>query len=251
MLSFEPLSRPIVDSSQTLLVILLLAFTRQSSVFRYLSIPILTIILYVQITQPPVVVENFNQWLNESSVPFNYLHQINILVLTSVGLRDDSNCVLPSILKRIKLAFIYLLNPRGVGTVYQVKNIPPVPAYYKTRKGYLSQRYRFVIRQLCLFAWQYLIVDVGCSLWHQLPDHERITLFGTGTEWDIVNAGAQQWRIRLLAVFIFWTTARNAVDLSHRLGSAVLTGVGATSVHEWPPMCGTLLDAYTLRNLWG
>lgn len=240
-----------MDSSQTLLVTLLLAFTHQGSVFRYLSIPILTLIVCVQITQPPAVVENFNQWLNESSVPFNYLHQINILVFARVDFRNESSRVLPSILERIKLAFIYQLNPRGVGTVYQVKNIPPVPAYYKTRKIYLSQRYRFVIRQLCLFAWQYLIVDVGCSLWHQLPDHERTTLFGTGTEWDVVNAGAKQWKIRLLAVFIFWTTARNAVDLSHRLGSAVLTGVGATSVHDWPPMCGTLLDAYTLRNLWG
>lgn len=251
MLFLEPLRRPVVDSSQTILVILLLAFTRQSSVFRYLSIPILTFILYVQITQPPVVVENFHQWLNESSVPFNYLHHINIVALASVDLQNDSNGVLSGILERIKRAFIYQLNPRGVGTVYQVKNIPPVPAYYKKGKEFLSQKYRFVIRQLCLFAWQYLIVDVGCSLWHQLPDHERFTLFRTGTEWDIVNAGAQQWKIRLLAVFIFWMTARNAVDLSHRLGSAVLTGVGATSVHEWPPMCGTLLDAYTLRNFWG
>nr|A0A3G9GUR6.1 RecName: Full=Acetyltransferase cdmC; AltName: Full=chrodrimanin B biosynthesis cluster protein C [Talaromyces verruculosus]BBG28482.1 acetyltransferase CdmC [Talaromyces verruculosus] len=251
MLSLEPLSRPVLDSSQTLLVIFLLAFTRQNSIFRYLSIPVLTFIVKEQITQPPAVVENFHQWLNESSVPFNYLHHINILALTSIDLRNDNNGVLPGLFDRIKSAFIYQLNPRGVGTRYQVKNIPPVPEYYKKRKGYLSQRYRFVVRQLCLFVWQYLIVDVGCSLWHNLPDQERFALFGPGTEWNIINAGPQQWKVRLMAAMIFWTTARNAVDLSHRLGSAVLTGIGATSVHEWPPMCGSLRDAYTLRNLWG
>lgn len=251
MLSSEALSRPVVDSFQTLLVTFLLAFTWQNSIFRYLSVPVLTLIVYLQITQPPAVVENFHQWLNESSVPFNYLHHINILTLTCVDLRKDNDAVLPALFERLKRAFIYQLNPRGVGTAYQVKNIPPIPAYYNKRKGYLSQRYRFVIRQLCLFAWQYLIVDVGCALWHQLPNHERYTLFGSGTEWAFLNAGLQQWKIRLLVVVIFWTTARNAVDLSHRLGSAVLTAVGATSVHDWPPMCGTLRDAYTLRNLWG
>lgn len=250
MLSSEALSRPVVDAFQTLLVTFMLAFTRQTSIFRFLSVPILTAILYVQITQSPVV-ENFHQWLNESSVPFNYLHHINVLALTSIDLQNDNNGVLPCLLERVKRAFLYQVNPRGVGTAYQVKSIPPTPDFYYKRKGYLSQRYRFVIRQLCLFSWQYLIVDVGCSLWHQLPDHERFRLFGPGTEWIIINAGAQQWKVRLIAVFLFWTTARNAVDLSHRLGSAILTGVGATSTHAWPPMCGTLRDAYTLRSFWG
>jgi ABC-type thiamin/hydroxymethylpyrimidine transport system permease subunit len=93
MLFSEALSRPVVDAFQTLLVTFMLAFTRQTSIFRYLSVPILTAILYVQITQSPVV-ENFHQWLNESSVPVNYLHHINVLTLTSIDLQNDNNGVL-------------------------------------------------------------------------------------------------------------------------------------------------------------
>ncbi|KAF9884564.1 hypothetical protein FE257_001449 [Aspergillus nanangensis] len=234
---------------------ILLATTGKNSIIRYTYFPILLIICHLQLTNPPVnTASNIFDGSFEGTTLLNGLQQLNILVLTGVDVNDESGS---SVFRRLKSALIYPFNARGVGTKYQIKNLPVLSSFIcKEKQGesglssFLSSaRYRFAIRQLAVSAWQYLLADIGFSLLKNIPTEKRLEYYGPEEEW--MPQSLDQLRVRIEATLVFWVTLKAFAEIQSKIATALLTAVGVTSPHDWPPFFGSLREAYTLRGFWG
>ncbi|PTU24778.1 hypothetical protein P175DRAFT_0497881 [Aspergillus ochraceoroseus IBT 24754] len=235
------------EDIRTVVCILILVTTKKGSIVRLACIPVFTAILYLQLWGSSTSASTPFQVSSEGRSLGNYLHHLNLLVLIGVDLKTDAT---HSLWSRLKSAvFYYAFNLRGIGTVHQTKNIPELPRYFR---GKSNPKYEFILRQVTIGFWEYLVADLGLSLLRRLSDERRSRYYGAGEEWISWTDGtAAQWRLRFLATLVFWPTLKVALDIGHRFGSALLTATGMTSMSEWPPMFGSITSAYKLRNFWG
>lgn len=234
------------ENVRTALCVFLLLASRRRSFSRYLCLPIILAIFCIQLWTPPIRSKDLFQMLSEGRLMGVTLHHINLIFLAGVDL--ESNRTL-SLIPRLKYVLLrYVLNIRGIGTIYQTKNVPPFPPYF--RDG-ANLKKKFIVRQIVIGVWQYLLADVGIALLRALTEEERLTFYGSREEWIWLNGTATQWRLRFLATIVFWVTLKAILDLIYRFCSVFATATCITSMHEWPPLFGSITNAYTLRNLWG
>jgi hypothetical protein len=141
-----------------------------------------------------------------------------------------------------------VLCPRHINTPWQVKNIPPHPAYYaRPGKHNSPGRGSFLRRESFLLAWQLLVLDVTYVLIRQGPAAGQ-----EPTELRYFGVPLSEWAARLSeSLFTWFVVMRVLVDTSYR--SMAITGVclGLTTPAQYPPVFGSMWDAYTLRNFWG
>jgi hypothetical protein len=161
---------------------------------------------------------------------------------------------------RIYHAAKLLTQPRAIATIYQVKNVPLWPVYYKTRgagaKGQgaiATSRGRFLRRQLAIFVWQYLALDVLQSAARQKALDALEAGGGrsgfTHIDWSI---SPEKWIERGIQNLIIWfVVSRLVIDSHYRIVSIILVGVGLDVPDNCPPAFGRMADAYTIRKFWG
>jgi hypothetical protein len=140
-----------------------------------------------------------------------------------------------------------VLCTRGINTPWQVKNIPPHSAYY-ARQGKRNNpnRSSFLRRELIIFGWQYLLLDVMYLLSLQTaPNQER-------TEFRWFGVPLSEWVSRLCRTMILWFLGlRVAIDSSYRATTIAGVSLGLTTPANCRPLFGSMWDAYSLRNYWG
>ncbi|KAL3476652.1 membrane bound O-acyl transferase family-domain-containing protein [Aspergillus californicus] len=254
MLFFERPSGSQIASAQIIIGIVLLATTRPGSVYRKLCLPFFLATYYLALTNPPIISRSVIAGGLDALMVFVLGHLVNILVCTGVDIKLDLG---GNISGQVKTLLFYPVNLRGVGTIYQIRNLArPVPFVYCKSEdssadcpSSLRVRYCFVVRQLALALWHYLIGDTGFFLFNHMSTKERLGYFAVNKQWIPHDPG--ELRTRAATMVVFWAILRNTLDFVHRVSSAFFVGVGQTSVHEWPPFMGSLKDAYTLRGIWG
>ena len=174
------------------------------------------------------------------------VHCINLLVI--IGLEGSS---VPyrklskdhtSILSRVRAAFEMTLNPRGINTPWQIKNIPPFSPFYGGR----PRRGKFILRQSFVFAWQYVVLDILLSFTH--------ATWGGKGDVHLSHLRIPHGRLspqtvtQMVASFL---VTHLALDLVYRSVSLVFVTLWLTDPTDWPPMFGSMWDSYTLRLFWG
>ncbi|KAK5124203.1 hypothetical protein LTR85_001906 [Meristemomyces frigidus] len=138
-------------------------------------------------------------------------------------------------------------NARGIGTFWQVKNVPPFSAVQPT---FVPTRGAFVLKQS--------IAVVGCYHLHNLAVHALFSLDmrilapthvpSVAEALDLTPAHLQT---RLLSTVFYWTIQYAMLQLFYSLSGSVRALANPESIKLWPPFFGTPADAYTLRNFWG
>ena len=134
-------------------------------------------------------------------------------------------------------AMVLLLNLRGTGTVWQDRNRHEFPAYCVSkatntnRDGKTSVqigRRRYILRQLAVFAWQYLFTDVAYSVGLDADPEMDEKMFGVGSEFAYMSATPEQW-IAKLAVGVAggFGPGRLSIDMWYRLLAVVFVAFGA------------------------
>ena len=149
-------------------------------------------------------------------------------------------------LARLGRAIWALWSTHAVNTPWQVKNVPPHPAYFTRRGMDAPPRACFLFRQSAIFAWQYLVLNIlQLAQDVEKGDHAVFTEF----EWDVP---VEIWIKRVISSVITWFLAsRIILDIYYRAVSILCVGVGLHSPSDWPPVFGRMGDAYTLRGFWG
>nr|APA36955.1 3-acetyltrichothecene 4-O-acetyltransferase [Fusarium praegraminearum] len=145
-----------------------------------------------------------------------------------------------------------IFNLRGIGTPWQANRVCDHPRFYQSDKGREPTRTWFIIRQSLTVAWQYLLLDLVYTTTMSTPKEDTQRLFAEGTEYMYLDANAEQWTVRFITGVIAWAIpGRVSIDLPNRVLSILSVLLGFTTPQQWPPLFGSILDAYTIRGFWG
>ncbi|KAJ6144096.1 toxin biosynthesis protein Tri7-like protein [Penicillium chermesinum] len=136
---------------------------------------------------------------------------------------EDQNSRMASIWTAMRLTMDY----SAVGTRWQVRNVPKMPAWL----GANPTRSRFLrmIRE-DEFIWNEIIA---------------VLLEPTTT-------AKHSWLVEVTINVVIWhLLARLSLDFKWRATSIVAVGLGISEPANWPPMFGSSFEAYSIRNFWG
>ncbi|KAJ5355002.1 uncharacterized protein N7496_012214 [Penicillium cataractarum] len=171
---------------------------------------------------------------------------------------------------RLWYAAELFVQPRGVGTPREVKNVPAHPGYYASRRsgtgtkdgdgkdgdrkdGAITvSRGTFLTRQFTIFIWQYLVLDIMQAAARQ----QAFERAGGGVSGGFTHINwfisAEKWVERGLTNLITWfVMTRILIDSNYRLVSIIFVGLGWDGPEKWPPAFGRMRDVYTVRKFWG
>ncbi|KAH6886987.1 membrane bound O-acyl transferase family-domain-containing protein [Thelonectria olida] len=149
-------------------------------------------------------------------------------------------------------AFCLIFNFRGIGTPWQVKRLNKFPRFYDrhSNNGNPTPSW-FIMRQLMIVGWHYLFLDIVWISSLDTPAEDTERLFGPGKEFVYFNATVEQWAARVGVSLVSWLgPGRVTIDMAYRITSVVSVILGITSPEDWPPLFGSIWDAYTIRACW-
>lgn len=173
------------------------------------------------------------------------IHCVNLLLIIGLD-RETLACRRQpndhaGVFWRIWSAVEMTFNPRGINTAWQIRNIPPFSRFLGSKPG----RVKFLLRQVAVFAWQYLVLDVLVHVAHSYWDEN-----GKNKSHLDVPDGPLSIQMTIQMVSSFFVT-RLALDLIHRALSIVFVVLHLSAPQDWPPLFGSMWDSYTLRMFWG
>ncbi|KAH7161114.1 membrane bound O-acyl transferase family-domain-containing protein [Dactylonectria macrodidyma] len=148
---------------------------------------------------------------------------------------------------------VYLIfNLRGNGTPWQIKRPNRFPRFFSRHSDNGEPtRASYVIRQMLIIAWQYLFLDVVFQSSLVTPPEDTQRLFGHGKEFIYFEATAEQLAARVVVSITSWLgPGRITIDLAYRGISVLAVVLGFTPPKDWPPLFGSIWDAYTIRGCW-
>ncbi|KAJ5746493.1 toxin biosynthesis protein Tri7-like protein [Penicillium odoratum] len=133
----------------------------------------------------------------------------------------------------------------AVGTRWQVRNVPKMPAWL----GSSPTLSRFLMRQVAVASWQYLMLDF---LQRIIRENEIIWNEIIAVLLEPTITAKHSWLLEAAINIVTWfLIARLSLDFKWRATSIVAVGLGISEPANWPPMFGSSFEAYTIRNFWG
>lgn len=146
-----------------------------------------------------------------------------------VGERDSK-----SWWQKLKWAARLTATPRGIGWNWQVKGVPAHPGASQSRLRFVSARVAEVAVRLAVKALA--VYGIGfCAAVRPSPS-------AAGPLNGFLLDAAVSW---CGAVWIF-----NTLGAPHAAGGAATVLLGVCEPWEWPPIFGSLSDAWSVRQLW-
>ena len=141
-----------------------------------------------------------------------------------------------------------VLNKRGIRTSRQVKN---VPAFDSKNPSRVPSRLQFLLFRTIRFMLSYLLIDLLTSqsvpsMANFEPGKERI--FHRIYNGDLDLAGLGEVAGVLLGYGISGYIAEST---AYDLFSIIAVGLGISEVADWPPLFGSITEAYTIHRFWG
>lgn len=138
--------------------------------------------------------------------------------------------------QRVGWAFRLMLPAqRGIGWNWQVKSVPADPQAKLSRWRYVGLQIWWVVFYYAQSVGALSALGLGCALRAKVGRDEHVTI-------AIANA-VVGWSG---AVWV-WDRLNCAYSLAAALGVATKV----TGTWEWPPLMGSLKDAYSVRQMWG
>ncbi|KAK6388741.1 hypothetical protein LTR65_007414 [Meristemomyces frigidus] len=138
-------------------------------------------------------------------------------------------------------------NVRGIGTFWQVRNVPPFslvqPAFVPSRVAFLFKQTFAVI---ACYNLHNLAVRILFSLDFRYFETTHVPLFAT-----LGAATTTNLYSRIISTASYWTIQYAMIQFFYSLAGLLSAFTHPESIELWPPMFGSAVDAYTLRNFWG
>jgi hypothetical protein len=182
----------------------------------------------------------------------NFCSQIGIFLYSNffLYLNPQSPLATTTFLEKLVWVLSLVSNPRGIGTSWKIKRIPPFtrrdPKSIPSRRTFIITRSLNCISFLVLFRafsymdgyyWSFVIHD-GYT-----PELESILR-------RLHQVAMSEFLNRLYLPLQFILLAYTSLSAYHCLLSVVVVLCG-DEPSNWPPAFGSPADAYTLRRCWG
>ncbi|CAH0057495.1 unnamed protein product [Clonostachys solani] len=174
----------------------------------------------------------------------NYLSLIELILFSRADiseLGDPSNPPPGPMAGAWLQALALIFNPRRIGTKWEVKGI--------AKRSKAQGRFGFVFRSMLKALSASTIIDVILRLPpkpepHLLePGKETLHAFWTLSAEDIV--------FRFMVVLMFTIITCLTVICMYYFAAGLTVAIGLNKPESWPPIFGSLRNAYTIRGLWG
>ncbi|KAM0804237.1 membrane bound O-acyl transferase family-domain-containing protein, partial [Usnea florida] len=151
---------------------------------------------------------------------------------------------LDTLITQVTDVIALLWNLRRVNTKWQTKNIPTNSSSGPTS----SSRSHFILRRLTTTLIAYLVMDIMVSA---PPPDPNLVRPEKATLLKLHDLSSEDLIFRTIGTLSFWfSTALINLILSNTTAIlSVLSGLSAPS--NCPPLYGSILEAYTIRNFWG
>ncbi|MCJ1228658.1 hypothetical protein MMC12_005319 [Toensbergia leucococca] len=254
-----------------LLLVLAAAFLQPSSNARVLvPIVVAVMLLHLQSTIPSFTDNDITRSIPVTTMWVQLLKSIDVLCLSRLqkeppaerakrkqdqsALSDvDGNVPRPASFlptmfwARIWWATKLLSNFRGIDTSWTVPNIPP---FSRSNKSYVPSRKAFLMSRLITVILTYLTIDFLASL--TVPDKQ--TTFSLSTQpifSRLSEITLDEITIRVGSTLALGLYLIISLIASYDTLAILAVGLGISPPKNWPPIFGSFLSAYTLRNFWG
>ncbi|OJD31222.1 tri7-like toxin biosynthesis protein [Diplodia corticola] len=173
-----------------------------------------------------------------ASLPVQLMSASDIIFITrlnSTAIRGRT------ILHQAYRAIVLLLNQRRIGTIWQVKNVPPTTT---------SSRTTFLRSRLATTLLAYLALDAltsGPTPPAAMIAPQKQTLLPA----QLSTLSRADLTFRLSSSLLYWLSGFLLLLLVSNALALPLVATGLSSPHDRPPLFGALADAYSLRRCWG
>jgi hypothetical protein len=231
---------------------MLIVATPKKSPIRVLWVPCLILICYKYfIAADNLPLHSVYRTILGTPAMAMAIHMLNLLLINGIDkydvIREAKLEPSAGIVSTLAAACKVVFSMRGIGTRWQAKNTPSLPAFY-TLNGQSPTRGRFLLRETAIFLWQYLLLDILFDIRRRDPD-DVVRQHAPGTEFMYLSATREQWQTRIFeAVFGPQLAGRVLIDiLSHRFIAIVAVALCRHSPADWPPAFGSMFDGYTVR----
>jgi hypothetical protein len=141
------------------------------------------------------------------------------------------------------------INMRQVGTARQVKNMP---RFNPRLPRYIPSQRSFLLFRTARFVLFYLLMDFVDT--QPLVDAE--TKFAPGKEWIVTRIMGGKFlfadageTVGVTAGFLVCTCI--TLMLGYDFLSIIGVGLGISGVEDWPPLFGSVKEAYSVSRFWG
>ncbi|OQE38532.1 hypothetical protein PENCOP_c008G07844 [Penicillium coprophilum] len=236
----------------------LIITTERSSFVRRAWTPCLLYILYqFSLRVPSLTTSQFLKGVAAGQATVGALQCLNLLLITNLDQTDllRANLYSPSagLLARLSHAWALLLNFRGIGTIWEVRNVPQHAAYLQPiGKDQPLSRKRYVFREIAIIIWQYLLLDFIYESTKNTPPKDLARLFGPGLEYKYFDATFEQWTGRFfVGIFSWLVPSRVCLNITSRIYFLILVVLGISTPESCRPGFGRLRDVCTMRGTWG
>ena len=191
------------------------------------------------------------KWCFESHGPSDPSQSLHF-AKSSRQVKQDSNAWhtpgRSSLADRLHFGFSSAFNPRMIGTPWEVKGVPPFSAKDNT---FVPTRAQFLLQTCLRLLTVYLVLDL-LTAWGD-PDKNPVTY-----SLDLVpffrrlgEVTVEQLVIRLITTIALWTSIYCIMTILYSVVSLIAVLSGASEARSWPPVYGSLSNAYTIRRFWG
>ncbi|PKY05717.1 hypothetical protein P168DRAFT_341276 [Aspergillus campestris IBT 28561] len=243
---------------QILLATTVLEKTKSRSLYRYTGMLVIILITYAQHSLQNYPRINATWGASLGVTHFIYaVHLASLLFLekatpkSALGHKPTGANKHSPPQKDHSIAFRLCSSTRGIGTNWQVKNIPPVPGVLHARAPQRATR-GFLLRQSAIICWIYCWLRVIHLVWNQYIQGLSQTLFPLEEESALYSLVLERAIVRMFSGFVvLMGGVRASLELAYRIASVLCVGLGVSGAQEWPPMFGSTWEAYTLRKFWG
>ncbi|CAG9956585.1 unnamed protein product [Clonostachys rosea f. rosea IK726] len=173
----------------------------------------------------------------------NYLSLVELILFSRADrseLGDPSNSPPGPVPGAWLQALALIFNPRRVGTKWEVKGIP--------KRSKPQGRFSFAFRSVLKALLASTIIDAILRLPpkpepHLLePGKETLYAFWTLSSEDII--------FRFMVTLMFTIITCLTVICMYYFAAALTVAIGLNKPESWPPIFGSLRNAYTIRGLW-
>ena len=153
-----------------------------------------------------------------------------------------------SLYSQLRWATETVLNPRGVGRSWQIRNMP---TFSRTDdKHFIPSRKSFIWRRIFLWLWFNILSDV----YYEINSVLRLRSEDFAVEKQyffrrLDQVTAREVVVRLWLPFYLQVPTYTHYSSLHCLVSTIAVILG-DSPSQWPPLFGDISDTYSLRQFW-
>ncbi|KAL8830594.1 MAG: hypothetical protein Q9191_001347 [Dirinaria sp. TL-2023a] len=153
-----------------------------------------------------------------------------------------------TILDRLRFGFSVSLQGRFTGTKWPVKN---VPLFSPRDPNYVPGRVEFILRNTLKSSVYVFILRLSSSLGNP---KENPVLFSPSR----IPFLSRLWEVstseiitRVLSVLGYWVVQYMVIEVLYSFLAVSAVALRITDVDAWPPVFGSVMEAWSIRQYWG